>query len=274
MGDVREGAAVHEGRGAFQGLHQVGLQGVAQQGCHRAGRLQVARGHGLVVVGIGHDDPAQPFLQVLHRGSQAEHRHDLAGDGDVESVLTRNAVRLSAQAVHHEPQLPVVHVHAALPGDLLHIDTQGVPLLDMIVQHGGQQVVRGADGVEVTGEMQVDIFHRDHLGISAAGGAAFDAEHRAEARLTQRDGDVLADAAQAVRQADGRRGLALAGGGGRDRRHQHQLAGLPVGLLDQRGIDLGLVPAVLFHVLLVDVGPVRDLHDRLHFTLLRNLDVG
>ena len=57
-----------------------------------------------------------------------------------------------------------------------------------------QQVVGRADGVEVAGEVQVDVLHGDDLRVAAAGGAALDAEHRAEGRLTQRNDDVLADA--------------------------------------------------------------------------------
>ena len=50
-----------------------------------------------------------------------------------------------------------------------------------------EQVVGAADGVEVAGEVQVDVFHRHHLGIAAAGGAALDAEAGAEGRLAQAD---------------------------------------------------------------------------------------
>ncbi len=64
--------------------------------------------------------------------------------------------------------------------------------MDVVVHHGGQQVVGSADGVQVAGEVQVDVLHGDHLGIAAAGGAALDAEHRAQGRLAQGHKDVLA----------------------------------------------------------------------------------
>ena len=273
VGDVREGTAVHEGRGAFQRLDEVGLQRIAQQGCHGAGRLQISGGHGLVVIGIGYDDPAQALLQVRHGGSQAEHRHDLACHGDIETVLAGRPVGPAAQSVHHEPQLAVVHVHATLPGDLLHIDTKGVPLLDVVVQHRCEQVVRCADGVEVAGEVQVDILHGHDLSITAARCAALDAKDRAKARFPQRHGHILADPGQAVRQADRRGGLALACRSRRDCSHEHQLAGLPVRLVDQGRIDLGLITAVLLHIFFIHVGFLRDFHDRLHLTLLGDLDI-
>ena len=54
----------------------------------------------------------------------------------------------------------------------------------MVVEHGSQEVIGSADCVEVTGEMQVDVFHRDDLGITAAGSAALDAEDRTEGRFS------------------------------------------------------------------------------------------
>ena len=56
--------------------------------------------------------------------------------------------------------------------------------------------------MEVAGEVEVDILHRDDLRIAAAGRAALDAEDRAEGRLTQSDKDVLAELAHTVGQAD------------------------------------------------------------------------
>ena len=52
--------------------------------------------------------------------------------------------------------------------------------IDVIVDQRGEQVVGGADGVEVAGEMEVDVLHRHDLGVAAAGRAALDAETWAE----------------------------------------------------------------------------------------------
>ena len=62
-----------------------------------------------------------------------------------------------------------------------------IALLDVVVEHGGQQVVGSADGVEVAGEVQVDILHGDDLSPAAAGSAALNAEDGAERRLAQAD---------------------------------------------------------------------------------------
>ena len=177
VGDVGEGPAVDQRRGMFQGLDQVRLQGVLQQRRHGARRLQIPRGHGPIVVGVPHHDSGQPRLQIRDPVSEAQHRHDLAGHGDVEAILPGRAVGLAAETVHNEAKLPIIHVHRTLPGDAAGIDAQGVPLLDVVVQHGGQQVVGSADGMEVASKVQVDVLHGHHLGVAAAGRAALDAEH-------------------------------------------------------------------------------------------------
>ena len=178
MGDVCEGAAVDEGGGTLQRLDQIGLEGVPQQGGHGPGGLEIPGGDGLAVEGIAHDDPGQPGLEVRDGAGQAQHRHDLRGGGDVEAVFPGNAVVLAAQASHDGAQLAVVHVQHPAPHYLLGVQAQGVALEDVVVHHGREKVVGGGDGVEVAGEMEVDVLHGDHLGIAAAGGTALDTEHR------------------------------------------------------------------------------------------------
>ena len=39
-----------------------------------------------------------------------------------------------------------------------------------------------ADGVDVAGQVEVEVLHRDDLAVAAAGRAALDAEHGAHAR--------------------------------------------------------------------------------------------
>ena len=88
----------------------------------------------------------------------------------------------------------------ALPRDLAHVDAQLVAAAGCASSSmRRQQVVGRADGVEVAGEVQVDVLHGNHLGVAAAGRAALDAEHRAQRRLAQRHDHVLAHAATARR---------------------------------------------------------------------------
>ncbi len=83
-------------------------------------------------------------------------------------------------------------------------------VVDLVVDHGREQVVRGGDRVHVTREVQVQPLHGHDLAVAAAGGAAFDAERRAHRRLADRDDRLAADARQRLAEPDRRRRLALA----------------------------------------------------------------
>ena len=272
VGNVSERAAVDDGGVVLQRLHQVGVKGVLQQGGHGTGRADLAGGDGLAIVGVGADDAGQPLFQVVQVGGQAEHSHDLAGDGDVKAVLPRGAVDLAAQAVHDEPQLAVVHVHAAFPGDAAGVDVERVALLDGVVDHGGQQVVGGTDGVDVAGKVEVDVFHGHDLGVAAAGRAALDAEHGAQGRLTQAEHRFFAQGVHGVGQAHAGGGLAFASRGGADGGDQDQLALGLVGL-GQQVVQFGLVVAVGDDVLALQAQLGSNFGDGLHFGGLGNFDV-
>ena len=275
VGDVGERSAVDDRRRVLQRLHEVGLERLDQQRGHRALRLEVAGRDGLAAAAVGDDDSRQTGLEVVDVGSEAEHGHHFRSDGDVEAVLAGHAVRLAAEAADDVAQLAVVHVDAALPGDAARVDVERVALLDVIVEHGREQVVGRADGVEVAREVQVDVLHRHHLGVTAAGRAALDAEDRAERGLAQGDHDVLADLSHAVGQADRRRRLAFARGRGRDRRDEDQLAVGALAVAQQvHVVDLGLVAAVELQILFIDPRSLRHLGDELHGRSLGDLDVG
>ena len=250
-----------KGGGVLQGLDQVGLEGVLEQGGHSALGVQIAGGDGLLVVGVAHHQTGQTVLQIGDVAGQAQHGHDLAGNGDVVAVLPGHAVDPAAQTVGDKAELAVIHVHAAAPGDPAGVNAQLVALIDMVIQHGGQQVVGSADGVEVAGEVEVDVLHRNDLSITAAGSAALDAENGSQGGLPQSDQNVLAQLLHAVGQTDGGSGLALAGGGGVDGGDQNQLAGALGGLVEDVVIHLGLVVAVLLQVFCVHTGGLGDLGD-------------
>ena len=156
---------------------------------------------------------------------------------------------------------------------MLDVDAQGVALLNVVIQHSRQQVVGRSDGVEVTGEVEIDVLHRHHLGISAAGGAALDAEHRSHGGLPQGHHGVLSDAAQRIRKAHGHRGLSLSGGSGIDGGHQDQLAVGAAALFEQAVIHLGLIAAMALQILLLNPGQRGDLRDRPHPALLGNFNI-
>ena len=259
MRDVGEGAAMHEGRVVLQRLHEVGLHGVLEQHRHRAVGLQVAGIDRGLVAAVGDDDVAEALFQVLQIVGKAEDRHDFRCDGDVEAGLARKTVGDAAERADHLAQAAVVHVHDAAPHHAADVDAELIAPVDMVVDERRKQVVRGGDGVEIAGEMEVHVLHRHDLRVAAAGGTALDAEIGSERGFADADHGLLADTIQAVAEANRRGGLAFACRCRVDGGDEDQLASLVLaGVCDEFGRDLRLVVAVGEEMLCRDAELVAD----------------
>ena len=182
MCDVGEWSAVYDSRYTFQCLYQVWFQGIFQQSGHGTFCMQVVCGYRLLfchfTVCISNDDTSQTFFQVVDIACQTQNCHNLTCYGDIVTVFSRHTIGLSAESVYDITKLTVVHIYTTFPGDLSRVNVQSISLEDVVVDHGCQQVVSCADGMEVTGKVQVNIFHRNYLCVSAAGCSTFYTEDR------------------------------------------------------------------------------------------------
>ena len=218
---------------------------------------------------------SEPLLEILDRGGKAEDRHDFGGNNDVESILARETVSNPAQANGDLPQRTVVHIDHALPGNPPHIEAELIAMVDMIVDHRGQQIMGKTDRAEVAGEMEIDVLHRHDLRIAAARGAALHAENRPERGLAQTNGRFLADPVQRVAETHRGGRLAFSRRCRADRRHQDQFAIRPVGeTVDIVQRYFRLVPAIGLKVLVADAEFFpRHIADLAHMGLLSDFDV-
>ncbi len=223
VGDVRERAAVDERRLAFERLHEVRLDGVLEQHGHGARGAELLRCHGLALPRVGDGDRSQAAAEIVEVSSDGRDRHHLGRRGDVEAGLAHVAVRTAAEADNDAAESAVVHVDASAPAHGERIDAERVAVEDVRLEHRREQVVGGADGVDVAGEVEVEVLHRHDLRVAATRGATLDPEDRAERRLTQTEHGSLADLAQALRERDRRRRLAFARFRRRDGRHADEL---------------------------------------------------
>ena len=187
VGDVGERPGVDEGRPALERLEQVRLDRVAQQDGHRAGDAEVLGGDRRAVGRGREDDPAEPRAQVVEVGGEGEDGHDLGADRDDELGLARDAVLASAEADDDVAQRPVADVDDPRPEDAVRIDAERVLVVEAVVEERAGEVVGGPDGVDVAGQVEVEVLHRDDLAVAAAGRAALDPEDRPERRLADVD---------------------------------------------------------------------------------------
>ena len=224
--DVAERPGVHDRRAAFERLHEVGADRVLEQHRHRARRLEVARAHRRLARPCS--TPTMIWPSRCSRSSRLVASATIAMIS-LAGMMTQRSSRTTpfagaAEADDRVPQRAIVHVDRPRPGDPPRVDVERVALLQVVVEHRRQQRVRARDGVEVAGEVQVDVGHRDHLRVAAAGRAALHAEHRAEARLAHAEDRVDAEPPQRLRQADRDRALAFAGRRRIDRGDEHEAA--------------------------------------------------
>ena len=264
MRDVRERPAMHDGRRALGGLHEVRQHGVIQQHHHRADRLEVGRRDRCAVVVEAHDDPRQALAEVGAALRQGENGHDLRRRGDHESGFARGPALAPTETGGNAPQRAVVHVHAARPQNFLRIDPQVVTEVQVRVEQRREQVVRRGDGVKVAGEVQVNLVERHKGRLATTGRAALHAEHRAERRLAQRGDGVVSELHQSLRDADGVDGLALTAGRGRDGGDEDQFSPPLRKALEHLEPNLGDGAAVRFEQVVGQAKAGGDLGDGQH----------
>lgn len=219
---------MHQRRIVFQRLHQIGLHRLLQQHCHGLMGLDITGMHGRFVPPVADDDLAQPLFQISQITGQTEDGHHFGGNRDIEAGFARKAVANATQRPDHLAQRTVIHVHHPAPGDTARIEILFIAPVNMVIDHRRQQVMRGGDGVEIAGEMQVNVFHRHDLRPPATGSATLDPETGTKRRLAHADHGLGADTVQPIHQADRGRGLALACWCRIDCRHQDELAILAI----------------------------------------------
>ncbi len=135
-------------------------------------------------------DPAEALAEVLEARGEAEDGHDLGRHRDVEA-------RSRAGSRSPRPPRPITIFRSARSLTSTtrgHVMVSGsmrerVAVGDRVVDHRREQVVGERDRVDVAGQVEVEVLHRNDLRIAAARRAALDAEHRPERRLPDgRDG--------------------------------------------------------------------------------------
>ena len=212
-----------------------GLMRVAQEDGHRAGDLEVLGRDRRPSRRRREDDPAEPRAQVVEVGRERQDGHHLRRDGDDELGLARHAVLAAAEADDDVAEGPVADVDDARPEDAVRVDAERVLVMEAVVDEGASEVVGRADRVDVAGQVEVEVLHRDDLAVAAAGRAALDPEDRSEGRLA----DVQTDARWPIRFSPCARptvvvDLPSPSGVGRDRRHDDVLAARPLRLQARR----------------------------------------
>ncbi len=114
-----------------------------------------------------------------------------------------------------------------------------------------QQVVGQGHCMGISGEVEVEIFHRDALRVATACGPSLNTEHRTQGRLAYGVYHALTQPAHGLTEPDGRCGLAFAQRGGSDSGDHYVLPFRTVfQVVQQIKGKFGFVLAVILYVVI------------------------
>ena len=82
-------------------------------------------------------------------------------------------------------------------------------MVQMVVDHRRQQIVGRADGMNVAGQVQIELLHRHHLTIATTGSSSFDAKGRPHRRLADSHHCPMPALRQRLAKADGGGGFSF-----------------------------------------------------------------
>ncbi|CAB4798185.1 unannotated protein [freshwater metagenome] len=274
VGDVAEWASVYEHRSAFERLHQVGLERIAHDRRHGACTLQGFCSDRLARWGVANNNATEALAHVFERRAQSKDGHHFGGGSDVESGLAGDAIFGRAEADDDVAQRALIDVEHSSPRDVVEVEVEFVALVEVVVEHGREHVVRRGDGVEVAGEVQVEQLHWDDLAVAAAGRATLDAERWSHRRLANRNDALLADVLEGLTESHGGGGLSFAERRWRDGRNHHVLCFGAIGqLLHCRQLDLGQAVAVGLDQVRPDAHLGSDVEQRLQRSSLGDFKI-
>ena len=232
-----------------EGLHQIGFDRFLEQNGHRSHPARFPGIHCTAVPAKTDQDIAQALFQIVDPAAQAQDGHYLRSGSDVEALLTRHAVTRTAQSDDHLAQHAVIYIHHPFEQHRTGIDAQPPGFqLNIIVYQGGKQIVRFLYRRKISGKMQVDVLHRQHLGISSSGSASLQSEDRSQRGFPQGGYGALPDAVQSIGQPDRDGRFAFPARSGRQGRNQHQTTARGSFRIDAGKGQLGNVPSIGFEL--------------------------
>ena len=158
----------------------------------------------------------------------------------------------------------IADVEDARPQDPVRVDAERVLVMEAVIDERGAQVVRRPDRVDVAGQVEVEILHRDDLAVATTGRSALDPEDRPERRLADIDRRPAADPVETLSEPDRGGRLSLAERCRRDGRHHDVLATRALGLQPRDGLErhLRLRRPVQLELVRADAQLGGDVDDR------------
>ena len=159
-------------------LYEIRVDRILEKDCHRTFSLKILSLDDIAVKIVSDYYIAQSLLKIVLIACKAEDGHYFGCCRDGERLISLDTVRAASDTDGDRTKRSVIHIHAALPQYPVLIDTQLITLIDVVIDHGSEEVICRCYSVKVTRKVKIDVFHGKDLGIAAACSSALDTEDR------------------------------------------------------------------------------------------------
>ena len=251
MGDVGKRTAVNEGRSALCGLNQVWLQGIEEQSHDTSTYTHILDGEWFVILCDTEENIVDATTQVVNASCETHDSHDFRSRSDIESSLCLDAV-LIADTGDDAAETTVVYVHHAAPENLLQLESLCLVLETVVVQKGSNHVVSLGDGMKIASEMEIDLIHRQNLGVTATCSTTLHAEARTQRWFAKSHYGFLANLLHTQGETHRYGGLAITSLGRTDSGNEDEVMIFELVRIDVASSNLGNVATIVFNLVFMN----------------------
>ena len=163
-------------RRMFKSLYQIRFDRILQERRHSAGCLQIIRRYRFPVKIICYNNPAQTLLQIRKILRQTENCHDFGCHRNYKMIFSYHSVHFVSKTYYDVAEHPVIHIQTSFPHNLPRINSEGISLLNVVIQHCSQQIIGRCNRMKISCKMKVQFIHGNYLSISASGCSSFYSE--------------------------------------------------------------------------------------------------
>ena len=245
-------------------LNQIWLQSIEKESYDTATYTHILYGKWLVILGDAQEDVIYTATKIIDACCKTHDSHDFRSRSDIEASLCLDAVLISYTG-DDAAETTVVYVHHAAPENLLQLESLCLVLETVVIQEGSNHVVGLCNGMEIASEMEINLIHRQNLGVTATCSTTLHAEARTQRWFAKSHYSLLANLLHTQGETHGYGGLAITSLGRTDSGNEDEMMVLKLVSVNFVRSNLSDVTAVVFHLVFVNSKFCCHFIDRAHF---------
>ena len=245
-------------------LNQIWLQSIEKESYDTATYTHILYGKWLVVLGDAQKDIIDTATKIINACCETHDSHNLRSWRNIETRLCLDAVLISYTG-DDAAETTVVYVHHAAPENLLQLEFLCLVLETIVVQEGSNHVVSLCNGMEIASEMEINLIHRQNLGITATCSTTLHAEARSERWFAKCYYSLLANLLHTQGETYRYRSLTITSLCRADSCNKDEMVILKLVGVNLVRSNLSDVTAVVFHLVFMDSKFCCHFIDRAHF---------